>query len=268
MVALYHLRCIRRVCVKSSAGTLHIWSAQAPSYLTHGDSHTTPAVETNANEKERQDARKTTGVEGVQEAGEEPRNETISMEELKGIKAAITKLHLRSGHPTNTALANCLRARGVPKHVVQLALKYKCYSCHSCQEVRLPTPHAKVSMHKSNTQWDTLQLDIGQLHVGNTVIHFLVLLDEASHFASACELFRHSADESRNATASEIILALETHWVQHRGLPGVMRTGPEGSFRGYNLNLWAQERGVELVHPWRRSWTDRRCGSHDRKNQD
>ena len=106
MVALYHLRCIRRVCVKSSAGTLHIWSAQAPSYLTHGDSHTTPAVETNANEKERQDARKTTGVEGVQEAGEEPRNETISMEELKGIKAAITKLHLRSGHPTNTALAN------------------------------------------------------------------------------------------------------------------------------------------------------------------
>ena len=44
-------------------------------------------------------------------------------------------------------------------------------------------------MHKSNTQWDTLQLDIGQLHVGNTVIHFLVLLDEASHFASACEFF-------------------------------------------------------------------------------
>ena len=49
-------------------------------------------------------------------------------------------------------------------------------------------------------------------------------------------------------TTSEIILALETHWVPHHGLPGVIRTDPEGSFRGYNLNLWAQERGVELVH--------------------
>jgi hypothetical protein len=122
----------------------HILSAQATSYLTQGDIHTnTPAVETNENEK----------VEGLQEAGEEPRNETISMEELKGIKAAITKLHVRSGHPTNTALANCLRARGVPKHVVQPALEHK---CDSCQEVRLVGVLRRISNPNDEPNVDRL----------------------------------------------------------------------------------------------------------------
>ena len=122
----------------------HILSAQATSYLTQGDIHTnTPAVETNENEK----------VEGLQEAGEEPRNETISMEELKGIKAAITKLHVRSGHPTNTALANCLRARGVPKHVVQPALEHK---CDSCQEVRLVSVLRRISNPNNEPNVDRL----------------------------------------------------------------------------------------------------------------
>ena len=111
-----------------------------------------------------------------------------------------------------------------------------------------PTPHAKVSMHKSNTLWEVLQLDIVNFMLETLWFIFSCCLMRHLILPRPASFFRHSADESRNATTSEIILALETHWVPHHGLPGVIRTDPEGSFRGYNLNLWAQERGVELVH--------------------
>ena len=165
----------------------HILSAQATSYLTQGDIHTnTPAVETNENEKERQEARKTTGVEGLQEAGEEPRNETIPMEGTESNQGSNhqTSCSVRTSHKHR--VSELFESERRNKHFVQPALEHK---CDSCQEVRLPRPHAKVSTHKSNTLWEVLQLDIGQFHVGNIVIHFLMLLDEASHFASACESF-------------------------------------------------------------------------------
>ena len=217
----------------------HVMSEQASAFLHTSE---TPS-ETFANE---QASRKQKGEEETTGQEQQPTNETegMTLQQLKHIKDAIHKLHVRSGHPTNQALVNCLRARGVPKHVLALAKEHKCDSCH---EVKLPVPHAKVSLHKSEVLWQVVQMDIGQLKVGNTVIHFLLMMDEASRFASICELFRHPITESRNATTEEIIVALETHWCQHHGFPGVIRADPEGSFRGYNLSLWAQERGIDLA---------------------
>ena len=74
------------------------------------------------------------------------------------------------------------------------------------------------------------------------------MCDEASHFMIAHELFRHHENQSRNSTTEEIIHALEVSWIQHYGLPSCLKTDPEGSFRGFNLSLWAQERGIDLVH--------------------
>ena len=62
----------------------------------------------------------------------------MNPKELKDLKDTIHRLHVRSGHPTNQALINCLKARGVPKHVLETAKEHKCDSCH---EVRLPQPH-------------------------------------------------------------------------------------------------------------------------------
>ena len=167
----------------------------------------------------------------------------MSTKELKDLKGVIHQLHVRSGHPTNSALVNCLKARGVPKHVLEIAKEHTCDSCH---EVRLAKPHGKVSLQKCETLWHTVQMDIGQLKIGKSVLHFLMVMDEASHFAVAGELFRHHEDDSRNATTEEIIKLFETVWVQYHGFPNVLRCDLEGAFRGHNFSLWSQERGVEL----------------------
>lgn len=169
----------------------------------------------------------------------------MSQKELKDLKDTIHRLHMRSGHPTNQALVNCLKARGVPKHVIELAKEHR---CDSCQEVRLPQPHNKSSLRETETLWHTIQMDIGQFKVGEMVVHFLLIIDEASHFAVAHELFRTSSQESRNSTTEEIVKGLESSWVQYFGFPNVLRCDAEGSFKGHNLGLWCQERGIELAH--------------------
>ena len=91
-------------------------------------------------------------------------------------------------------------------------------------------------------------MDIGQFKVGEMVVHFLLIIDEASLFAVAHELFRTSIQESRNSTTEEIVKGLESSWVQYFGFPNVLRCDAEGSFKGHNLGLWCQERGIELAH--------------------
>lgn len=120
------------------------------------------------------------------------------------------------------------------------------HQCDSCQEVRLPIPHSGVSLEKSDVLWHTLQMDFGQLTVGDDVLHVLFMVDEASHFMNVCEVFRRPKSESRNATTPEVIHALETVWIQNHGYPNVLKFDPEGAFRGVNLQVWGQERGVDM----------------------
>lgn len=163
--------------------------------------------------------------------------------ELKQVKESVRQLHVRSGHPTNRALMNCLRARGVDKRVLELT---KEFSCDDCKEVQQPVPHNKVSLHGTNILWHTMQMDIGQFVCGSETLHILFMCDEASRFCVGCELFRCNAKESRNATGDEIIRAVEQFWVQYHGLPNVLRCDPEGAFRSNLLAQWAQRRGVDI----------------------
>lgn len=167
----------------------------------------------------------------------------LTKEELSSLKLTIKRLHDRSGHPSNSALVNCLRARGVPKHVLELAKEHK---CDACQEVRLPKPKGHVSLEKCETIWHTLQMDVGQFRYRDQVVHVLFMVDEASHYMVSHEMFRHDHQESRNSTTEEVIRALEVAWVQHYGFPNIIKCDLEGAFRGYNFSLWGQERGVEF----------------------
>ena len=169
--------------------------------------------------------------------------EGISPEELKYMKQAIHNLHVRSGHPSNQALVSCLRARGVSKVVLALAKEHTCDSCH---EVRLPKPHMSVSLHKAEILWHTLQIDHGEIHVGDVVVHVLFMVDEASHYMNVHEMFRRKQKDSRNSTTEEIIRALEVSWVQYHGFPSVLKCDPEGAFRGHDFGLWGQERGIDI----------------------
>ena len=161
---------------------------------------------------------------------------------FKEARELVRKLHVNFGHPTNKALMNCLKARGVDPRIIQLASEHR---CDDCKEVHLPPPHRKVTLHDSHVLWHTLQVDIGQLNVGEITLHIMIMVDEASRFMVACELFRHPKSESRNCTSQEAIHALERAWVQYHGYPNVLRSDPEGCFRGTLVDNWCTSRGIE-----------------------
>ena len=180
-------------------------------------------------------------VFGVDDVPTKDKFGNISPESLKHMKEAIHKLHVRSGHPSNQALVNCLRARGVSRVVLALA---KEHTCDSCQEVRLLKPHTHVSMSKSEVLWRTMQMDFGQVRVGDEVVHVLFMVCEASRFMNVCEVFRHHHTKSRIATTEEVIKAIETFWVQYHGYPSVLKHDPEGAFRGHNFILRVKNEGL------------------------
>ncbi len=161
---------------------------------------------------------------------------------FKESRELVRKLHVNFGHPTNKALVNCLKARGVDPRILQLASEHR---CDDCKEVHLPAPHRKVTLHDSHVLWHTLQVDIGQLNFGEETLHIMIMVDEASRFMSAWELFRHHKSESRNCTSQEAIHAIERAWVQYHGYPNLLRTDPEGCFRGTIFESWCTSRGIE-----------------------
>ena len=162
--------------------------------------------------------------------------------ELKYMREVVRKLHVKSGHPTNQALYNMLKARGVDKRVLALAKELR---CDDCMEIKLPAPHMGVSLHTCDTLWHTVQVDVGYFTVGSQVVAVLFMIDEASRFLVCFELFRHEKSESRNATTEEIIKGLEQAWVQYHGFPNRVRSDPEGCFRGTAFEDWCTTRGIE-----------------------
>ena len=170
--------------------------------------------------------------------------ESFTTDERKKYQKIVHQLHKRSGHPSNHTLAGMLRARGVHKEVVKMALDLQ---CSDCQEMRLAEFAPAVSLHQSDTPWKVIQVDNAELKVGNEVIHFMLIADEATHLIVAAYLFTRNNVEGRNATAEEAVRAIEQHWVQMFGLPATLRLDPEGCFRSKFLEEWAAERGVEVL---------------------
>ncbi|CAJ1422108.1 unnamed protein product [Effrenium voratum] len=151
---------------------------------------------------------------------------------------------LESLEQENKGLASCLRHRGVRKEVVQMATNYQ---CPDCQEMRLADVAPAVSLQREGVLWKTIVLDGAEIKYGDTVVHVIIILDEASKYAVAAGIFRRNAEESRNTTAEEMVKALETHWTMHYGLPSKVRLDPEGSYRSNLLLSWCEDRGIELM---------------------
>ncbi len=176
---------------------------------------------------------------------EKPKDyEPLTEEEKKQALKIIEKLHRRTGHPSNTALAGTLRHRGAHPDVVELASKHR---CSECQELRAAPLDGVTSLSKSEVMWDTLAIDNAEFPADGRVIHCMIMVDEASRLTCVHFLFEHEKTESRNATAEEVIKALEETWVRHYGLPSKIKLDPEGAFRSSALGLWGEERGVEIL---------------------
>ena len=184
------------------------------------------------------------GLESLEQENKGTIEEGVTKDELKKASILLDRLHRRTGHPSNRALASCLRHRGVRKEVVQMATNYQ---CPDCQEMRLADVAPAVSLQREGVLWKTIVLDGAEIKYGDTVVHVIIILDEASKYAVAAEIFRRNVEESRNTTAEEMVKALETHWAMHYGLPSKIRLDPEGSYRSNLLLSWCEDRGIELM---------------------
>ena len=180
---------------------------------------------------------------------EEPEEKTksfvpLTQVEKKNVEKSLHKLHRRTGHPSNQALASCLRHRGAHPEVVTMA---KQHQCPECQELRLATSNPSASLQRSETLWETLVIDNAEFPVDDQVIHCMVMVDEASRLICPHLLFQHPKQDSRNCTGSEAIQALQDTWIRHYGAPAAIRLDPEGAFRATELSNWAAERGIEIL---------------------
>ena len=70
---------------------------------------------------------------------------------------------------------------------------------------------------------------MGEFVIGDEKLGVLFMICEASRFLSVHEVYRIPKDQSRNASSSEVIRALEQTWVQRHGLMNVLRCDPEGA---------------------------------------
>ena len=153
------------------------------------------------------------------------------------------KLHVRAGHPSNIASVNSLKARGGSAALIEAA---RTLQCDDCLEARRSHAVSKASFSRANTLWHTLQVDIGQFKYKKKILHVLFLVDEASTFVVPHLIGELDEDKSMNASAEQVVEALQASWVRFFGHPSLLRCDPEGSLRSRLLEDWCARRDVEL----------------------
>ncbi|CAJ1404942.1 unnamed protein product [Effrenium voratum] len=104
----------------------------------------------------------------VLEAKEQVASTEMTKDERKKAAVLLDRLHRRTGHPSNRALAACLKHRGVKPEVVKLALHHQ---CSDCQEMRLADATPAVSLQRSNTLWQCMLMDGADVKYGDQVVH-------------------------------------------------------------------------------------------------
>ncbi|CAK9113409.1 unnamed protein product, partial [Durusdinium trenchii] len=167
----------------------------------------------------------------------------LSEDEKKQAGKLVDRLRKKTGHPSNAALAGVLRHRGAHPEIIQMASQHH---CSECQELRAAPLHAAATLEKSDTLWEVLVVDNMQFTADGATHHYMVMMDEASRLVCAHHLFSHDPEESRNATAQEVMDGLGT-WFLHYGMPAKVRMDAEGAFRSTLLGQWCSERGLELL---------------------
>jgi len=168
----------------------------------------------------------------------------LTEEERKEAKKMLSKLHRKTGHPSNHALSSTLKHRGAHYEVVEMA---KHHQCPECQELRMAPLHPSVALQTTDTMWETVVMDNAEFPVDEKVIHCMIMVDEASRFAVPHFLFEHGKQDHRNATGPEVIQGLQESWLRHYGMPANVRMDPEGAFRSNELIAWGEERGVHFL---------------------
>ncbi|CAJ1425291.1 unnamed protein product [Effrenium voratum] len=166
--------------------------------------------------------------------------EGVTPELWQRVQDVVHKLHARAGHPSNRALESSLRARGADEVIIKAARNLQ---CDACKEAGKAVPVARATFGRADTLWHTLQMDVGYFRWHDEMTHVLFLVDEASTFVVPHFLFTTKGEESRNATAEEVVNALESTWAHWQigtveRMIGVIRKSLDRFMRSEETTMW------------------------------
>ncbi|CAJ1424831.1 unnamed protein product, partial [Effrenium voratum] len=159
--------------------------------------------------------------------------EGVTPELWQRVQDVVHKLHARAGHPSNRALESSLRARGADEVIIKAARNLQ---CDACKEAGKAVPVARATFGRADTLWHTLQMDVGYFRWHDEMTHVLFLVDEASTFVVPHFLFTTKGEESRNATAEEVVNALVIGTVER--MIGVIRKSLDRFMRSEETTMW------------------------------
>ena len=77
----------------------------------------------------------------------------LTESEKKEARKMLSKLHRKTGHPSNHALSSTLKHRGAHYEVVEMA---KHHQCPECAELRMAPLHPSVALQTTETMWETV----------------------------------------------------------------------------------------------------------------
>ena len=184
--------------------------------------------------------------EQIAQPPEAPEALTGSAEVTPAERARILKLikhiHSVSGHGSLQTLIQALSARGVPKHVLEIA---KTFKCSICEEKVRTSPRRPATLMTVPKKWHTIQTDIGTWSHPYThkKYKFVLFIDEGCRYRAGKLLFQA---QSRQASWEIIRQSFEEHWIAHFGQPEVIRGDSDGAWRNSQAEAYCSQRGIQL----------------------
>ena len=181
----------------------------------------------------------TTAVDAVEALAGETE---VTPAEKERILKLVKHIHSVSGHGSLQTLIQALSARGVPKHVLDVA---KTFRCSICEERVKTSPRRPATLMTVPKKWHTVQTDIGTWAHPYTQkkYKFVLFIDEGCRFRVGKLLFQA---QSRQASWDMIRQSFEEHWIAHFGQPEVIRGDSDGAWRNSQAEAYCSKRGIQL----------------------
>ena len=153
---------------------------------------------------------------------------------------ALERIHSGLGHPSNTSLVRMLARHGCKPEVIEYARQINCSVCAELSGKNIESQSAVRETPRSFG--DLVLIDEFFVTLTDSVrIMLLMIMDAASRLAVTVPLLDGSA---YNATAAQVVTALERHWLPWANAMKVLRGDPAKSHCSQAVEIFCRRHGA------------------------
>ena len=178
--------------------------------------------------------------------------EIDNMKIPSGIRAAVQRLHVNTGHRSGRRLARALVLCGAPKEAV-LAAKH--LTCSICSERRAPRARRPATLPSVKDVGAQLHVDILMVEDAFKQVYPVI---HATDKVSRYQLASLIPDKSTES----VVRFLTTHWIPLLGAPQTIIADQGREFISQQFETWCNSRSIYLHHiavqcPWQNGVAER-----------